>query len=74
MNAITQRNRLEITLKSLMDFAPFCDKDSFLKLSTEMVSISTRLEKIKTMTLSELSKPITFIIETKQSKINSKDF
>jgi hypothetical protein len=70
MNAITQRNRLEITLKSYMEFAPYCPRDSYLKLSNEMVRISERLEKIKCMTLSELTKQIPEYLDTKNSIIN----
>jgi hypothetical protein len=70
MNHISQRNRLEARLKSYMDFTPYCPRDSFLKLSNEMVKITERLDKIKCMSLDELMKPIDFQFETKQSRVN----
>lgn len=74
MNAITQRNRLDATLKSYMDFMPFCPRDSFLKLSNEMVKINSRLEAIKCMTLKELMAPVEFQYEMKQSRVNFIDY
>lgn len=74
MNAITQRNRLDATLKSYMDFMPFCPRDSFLKLSNEMVKINSRLEAIKCMTLKELMTPVEFQYETANSRVNIIEF
>lgn len=72
MNHISQRNRLEARLKSYMDFTPYCPRDSFLKLSNEMVKISERLDKIKCMSLDELVKEVPSYYDTKQSKLNFK--
>jgi len=74
MNHITKRNRLEIQLKSLMDFAPICPRNSFLKLSTEMARISQEIEKIKCMTLAELTKPVDVYYDTKPSRVNFIDY
>lgn len=72
MNHISQRNRLEARLKSYMDFMTICPRDSFLKISNEMVKINDRLDKIKCMSLDELVKEVPSYYETKQSKINFK--
>lgn len=53
---------------------PFCPRDSFLKLSNEMVKINNRLEAIKCMTLKELMAPVEFQYETKQSRVNFIDY
>ena len=74
MNAITQRNRLDAQLKSYMDFMPNCPRDSFVKLSEEMVKIKTRLDQIKCMTLKELMAPVETQFETKQSRVNFIDY
>lgn len=74
MNAITQRNKLDAQLKSYMDFMPFCPRDSFLKLSNEMIKINNRLDKIKCMGLKELMAPVDYQFETKQSKVNFIDY
>jgi len=70
MNAITQRNRLDATIKSYMHFMPFCPRDSFIKLSNEMIKISERLEAIKCMGAKELMAPVEVQYDTKQSRAN----
>lgn len=72
MNHITQRNRLEIRLKSYMDFMPYCPRDSFLKLANEMVIINNKIDQIKYMSLDDLIKPVDQYYDKKQSKINFK--
>ena len=74
MNAITQRNRLDATLKSYMHFMPICPRDSFVKLSNEMVKISNRLETIKCMGAKDLMAPVEFQYETVQSRANFMDY
>ncbi|EJL66276.1 hypothetical protein [Flavobacterium sp. CF136] len=72
MNHISQRNRLEIQLKSYRDFMPFCPPDSFPKLVNEMMKIHCRLEKIKEFTLDKLVEEVQFHYDTVQSKSNFK--
>jgi len=72
MNHIRQLNRLEIRLKSYLNFMPYCPRDSFLKLSNEIVKISDRIDIINRMSLSESLEEVTSYYDTKQSKINFK--
>lgn len=70
MNYISQRNRLEMQLQSYIKFTEFCPRDSFLKLSMEMVRITERIEILNRMPLSELTKQVSEYLDTKNSKIN----
>lgn len=70
MNAITQRNKLEIQLKGFKDFVPFCPSDGLLKLINEMARIYLRIEKLKEYSKSKLLQEVPFYFETKQSKTN----
>lgn len=70
MNAITQRNKLEVQLKSYKDFVPFCPADGLLKLMSEMARIYLRIEKLKEYSESQLSQEVSFYYERKQSKSN----
>lgn len=72
MNAISQRNKLEIQLKGFKDFVPFCPSDGLLKLMSEMARIYLRIEKLREYSEGELSQEVPFYFETKQSKINFK--
>jgi hypothetical protein len=72
MNAISQRNKLEIQLKSFKDFMPLCPPDDLLKLMNEMAKIISRLEKIREYNLKELVSEVPHYYETKQSKLNFK--
>ena len=72
MNAITQRNKLEIQLKGFKDFVPFCPADGLLKLIGEMTKIIQRIDKIKELDIDELVKEVPFYFDTKQSKTNFK--
>lgn len=51
---------------------PYCPRDSFLKLSNEIVKISDRIDIINRMSLSESLEEVTSYYDTKQSKINFK--
>lgn len=44
MNHITQRNRLEVKLKSYIDFMPYCPRDCIVKLSHEIIKTIERIE------------------------------
>jgi hypothetical protein len=72
MNHITQRNRLEIQLKSYRDFMPLCPPDSFPKLVREMMKIHYRIEKIREFTLEQLVEEVDVYFDTVQSKSNFK--
>lgn len=72
MNAITQRNRLEIQLKNYKDFVPICPADSLPKLMNEMMKIHCRIQKIKEYNLSKIMEEVPHYFETKQSKSNFK--
>ena len=72
MNAITQRNILDSQLKSYINFMLDCPRDSFSKLSNEMIKIINRLDQIKCMGLKDLMKEVPCYYETKQSKMNYK--
>jgi len=72
MNHISQRNQLEIQLKSYKNFMPLCPADSLPKLVNEMMKIHCRLEKIREFTLEELVEKVDYQYETKQSKSNFK--
>ncbi len=71
MNAITQRNRLEIQLQNYINFTPYCPRESFLKLSIEMVRITEKIEILNRMNLSESLKQVPDYFDTKNSKINT---
>ena len=70
MNAISQKNRLEMRLKDLKDFIPFCPNDSLPKLLSEMYKITIRIENIREMTFDKMLEEVPCYYETKQSKIN----
>ena len=70
MNATTQRNKLEVQLKSYQDFVPFCHADGLLKLMGEMARIYLRIEKLKEYSGSKLTQEVLYYFETKQSKTN----
>ena len=70
MNATTQRNKLEVQLKSYQDFVPFCPADGLIKLMGEMAQIYFRIEKLKEYSDSQLLQEVPFYFETKQSKTN----
>ena len=72
MNAISQRNRLEMQLKNYKDFVPFCPADALPKLLNEMMKIHARIDKIKEYNLSKLMQEVPHYFETKQSKSNFK--
>jgi len=72
MNAITQRNKLEVQLRNYKDYVPFCSADGLLKLMGEMARIYLRIEKLKEYSESKLKAEVPFYYETKQSKINFK--
>jgi hypothetical protein len=72
MNHISQRNQLEIQLKSYKDFMPLCPPDSLPKLVNEMMKIHCRLDKIREFTLEKLVEKVDYQYETKQSKVNFK--
>jgi len=72
MNAITQRNKLEIQLKGFKDFVPFCPSDGLLKLISEMARIYLRIENLKEFPECKLKAEVAFYYETKQSKSNFK--
>ena len=72
MNAISQRNKLEVQLKSFKDFMPLCPLDDLLKLMNEMAKIISRLDKIKEYDLKALVTEVPHYFETKQSKLNFK--
>jgi hypothetical protein len=72
MNYISQRNRLEMQLQNYIKFTEYCPRNSFLKLSMEMVRITERIEILNRMTLSELTKQVPEYYDTKHSKINLK--
>jgi hypothetical protein len=72
MNAITQRNKLEIQLKGFKDFVPFCPSDGLLKLMSEMARIYLRIENLRECPEYKLKDDVPFYFETKQSKINFK--
>ena len=72
MNHITQRNQLEIQLKSYKDFMTLCPPDSLPKLVNEMMKIHCRLEKIQEFTLDQLVEKVDYQYENKQSKTNFK--
>lgn len=70
MNAITQKNRLEMRLKDYKDFIPLCPNDSLPKLLSEMYKITMRIDKIREMTFEKMCEEVPCQYETKQSKIN----
>lgn len=72
MNHISQLNKIEIRLRSYIDFMPYCPRDSFLKLSNEIVKINNRIDIINRMSLSESLQEVISDYDTKQSKINFK--
>jgi hypothetical protein len=72
MNAITQRNKLEVQLKNYKDYVPICSADGLLKLMGEMAKIHLRIEKLREYPESKLKAGVPFYYETKQSKINFK--
>jgi len=72
MNAVTQRNKLEVQLKNYKDYVPFCPLGGLLKLMNEMAIIYLRIEKIKECTVGELMAEVPYYFETKQSKSNFK--
>lgn len=72
MNHISQRNRLEIQLKSYKDFMPLCPPDSVPKLVNEIMKIHCRIDKIKEFTIDQLVEEVQFHYETVQSKSNYK--
>ena len=52
----------------------YCPRDSFLKLSAEMLKIYERIEQIKLMDAQESRKEVFVQYETKQSRVNFIDF
>lgn len=70
MNAITQKNRLEMRLKDFKNFVPYCPNDSLQKLLSEMYKITMQIDKIREMTFEKMCEEVHFQYETKQSKIN----
>lgn len=72
MNHISQRNRLEMQLQRYMYFMAYCPRDSFLKLSNEMIKIYERIEQLKIIDNEQSRKQVIFQYETKQSKLNFK--
>jgi hypothetical protein len=72
MNHITQRNALEMQLKSYKDFVPMCPNDSLPKLLGEISKIHSRIEKIKELDFDKLIIHVPWYYETKQSKLNFK--
>jgi hypothetical protein len=72
MNAISQRNKLEVQLKNYKNFVPFCPSDGLLKLMGEMAKIHLRIENLRECPESKQKENIPFYYETKQSKSNFK--
>jgi len=70
MNHISQRNLLEVQLKSFKDFVPFCPNDSLQPLLQEIAKIHDRLEKIREFTIEQLVEEVHYHYETRQSKSN----
>jgi len=70
MNHNSQLTRLESTLKSYMDFMPYCPRSHVLKLSSEIVRISEKIEIINRMTLLEFNRQVDEYFDTKPCKLN----
>lgn len=72
MNAVSQRNKLEVQLKNYKDYVPFCSADGLLKLMVEMAKIHLRIENLRECPDDKLKDEVTYYYERKQSRMNFK--
>lgn len=72
MNHISQRNQLEIQIRSYVNFMKECPSNSVIKLSKEITKLQARISIIKMMDYQHLKETVVVQFETKQSKSNFK--
>jgi hypothetical protein len=72
MNHISQRNQLEIRIKSYVRFMKICPEKDVIKLSKEITKMQARVFIIRMMEHQQLHESVTFYFEAKQSKLNFK--
>jgi len=70
MNYATLLGKTEQQQKSYIDFLPYAPRDSFLKISYELVRLSEKIEILKRMSVADSRQEvITYEVE-KNSRIN----
>lgn len=72
MNHISQRNQLEIRMRSYARFMKICPDRSVIKLAKEITKLQARISIIKMMDYQHLQETVVVQFETKQSKSNFK--
>lgn len=72
MNHISQRNQLEIRMRSYARFMKICPDGSVIKLAKEITKLQARISIIKMMDYQHLQETVVVQFETKQSKSNFK--